>query len=173
MHRRVAFRVYYIFFRAFILSDEVPTFDGPCFDENGNVKERESADDENFPPKTPHYPPTRYFSLLCVLTFSPLLLLLNDLLAPYYPSTGNPYYAYDDVFKCIIWAPLSLVVLARLEDVANPNPTPLQKVMFTVLAGMYVYGFGVNHSHNAVGNYYEKRLGQVRCMVDAPDNILR
>mmetsp|Transcript_10575 Transcript_10575/g.21429 ORF Transcript_10575/g.21429 Transcript_10575/m.21429 type:complete len:243 (+) Transcript_10575:166-894(+) len=102
-----------------------------------------------------------YFSSLCVLTFSPLLLLLNDLLAQssFYPPTGVDYFAYDDVFKCLFWAPFSLGVLATLESIANPNPTHLQRIAFTVLSGMYVYGFGVNHSHNAVGNYYERSGG--------------
>ena len=111
------------------------------------------------------YPNTQsIFRLFLSLTTNQLTSTLTPTLTPSlaqlnaYPQVGDYPIAYDDIFKFVIWTPFSLLMISWIDSLAIPSPTYFQRSVLNLLSGMYVYGFGVNHSCNAISNYGE-RLG--------------
>ena len=44
-------------------------------------------------------------------------------------------------------------MITLIDSHVTPSPTPTQRTLQTLLSGLYVYGFGVNHSCNAISNH--------------------
>ena len=112
----------------------------------------------------------KYAPTLTLLTFSPLLLLFNDFILQPLPRP-HPYIGCDDVFKALIWTPFSLYILSKLTLLTNPTPSSFHSHISTILSGLYVYGFGINHSTNACSNYLQNHGSKTPDIVHWYDEI--
>jgi hypothetical protein len=73
-----------------------------------------------------------------------------------YPKITDYPIAFDDIFKFVVWTPFTLLMINWIDSLAIPSPTYFQRSILNLLSGLYVYGFGVNHSCNAISNYGER-----------------
>ena len=101
--------------------------------------------------------------LLVLCTFSPLTLLFNDLVIQPLPvSPFLPRFLHlDDVFKIVVFNTISCYLIHRVDIAAGVlNGREIHpSFLFLALTSCYFYGFAINTSHNALGNYLEKRSG--------------
>ena len=77
------------------------------------------------------------------------LLLFNDLLIKPLPLPPNSIWAYDDIFKMLIFTPLQIYFVHKV-DSHMIETTDFLSYLFVSL---YAFGFGVNQSVNAIDSY--------------------
>jgi hypothetical protein len=99
-------------------------------------------------------------SLMFLCTFSPLSLLFNDLVLQKLPNSDllPVFVHWDDVFKMLWFMPMSaaLIYLVDLDHRRHTESTA-NRFVHLMLVGAYFYGMAINHTHNALSNYLEKR----------------